>query len=51
MKDDCVIGMKKDTDRYALLIDAENISDGYIETVMEEVADKGGATIRRIYGN
>ena len=43
--------MKKDTDRYALLIDAENISDGYIETVMEEVADKGEATIRRIYGN
>ncbi len=43
--------MKKDIDRYALLIDAENISGGYIETIMEEVADKGEATIRRIYGN
>ncbi len=46
-----VIQMRKDTDRYALLIDAENISDGYIEAIMEEVADKGEATIRRIYGN
>ncbi len=43
--------MRNDTSRYALLIDAENVSSGYIETIIGEIADKGEATIRRIYGN
>lgn len=43
--------MTKDVYRYALLIDGENISSEYIKTIIEEIAFKGEATIRRIYGN
>lgn len=37
--------------RYAVLIDAENISDKYIKTIMDETANFGIATYKRIYGD
>lgn len=37
--------------RFAVLIDAENISDKYIETIMDEAANLGVATYKRIYGD
>jgi len=37
--------------RYAVLIDAENISDKYIKTIMDEAANLGIATYKRIYGD
>jgi len=43
--------MKEKADRFAILIDADNISSNYIKTIVEETAIRGEATIRRIYGN
>lgn len=37
--------------RFAVLIDAENISDRYIKTIMDEAANLGIATYKRIYGD
>ena len=37
--------------RYAILIDADNVSDKYIKTILEEVANSGIATYKRIYGD
>lgn len=37
--------------RFAVLIDAENISDKYIKTIMDEAANLGIATYKRIYGD
>lgn len=37
--------------RFAILIDAENISSKYIKLILEEVAGEGIATYRRIYGD
>ena len=41
----------EDTKRFALLIDADNISGKYIETILEEINKEGIATIRRMYGD
>lgn len=37
--------------RFAVLIDAENISEKYIKTIMDETANFGIATYKRIYGD
>lgn len=37
--------------RYAILIDADNISDRYIKIILDEVANNGIATYKRIYGD
>lgn len=41
----------KENKRFAILIDADNISDKYIKTIMDEIAKEGVATIRRMYGD
>lgn len=40
-----------DEEQYALLIDAENISPKYIQTIFDEVSNYGITTYRRIYGD
>ena len=41
-----------DTDRrFAILIDADNVSDTYIEIILDEVSNLGVATYKRIYGD
>jgi len=37
--------------RYAILIDADNISSAYIKTILDEISNKGVATYKRIYGD
>ena len=37
--------------RYAVLIDADNISDKYIKIILEETASNGILTYKRIYGD
>lgn len=37
--------------RFALLIDADNVSDKYIKVVLDELSNDGIATYRRIYGD
>ena len=37
--------------RVAILIDADNVSDKYIKIIMDEVANIGVATYKRIYGD
>lgn len=37
--------------RFAILIDADNISEKYIKVILEEVANSGVATYKRIYGD
>lgn len=44
--------MNNETDlRFAILIDADNISEKYIKVILEEVANSGIATYKRIYGD
>lgn len=37
--------------RFAVLIDADNISDKYIKFILDEVSNEGVATYKRIYGD
>ena len=37
--------------RFAVLIDADNISDKYIKIILDEIADEGQVTYKRIYGD
>ncbi len=37
--------------RYAVLIDADNVSDRYIKLILDEVSNEGVATYKRIYGD
>lgn len=37
--------------RFAILIDADNISDRYIKIILDETANNGVATYKRIYGD
>ncbi|MEF9921895.1 MAG: NYN domain-containing protein, partial [Anaerovoracaceae bacterium] len=37
--------------RYAVLIDADNISDRYIKVILDEISNYGVATYKRIYGD
>lgn len=40
-----------DEARYAVLIDAENVSPKYIQIIFDEVSNYGLTTYRRIYGD
>ena len=42
--------MKEDR-RYAVLIDADNISDKYVKIILDEISNYGVATYKRIYGD
>ena len=37
--------------RFAVLIDADNVSDKYIKLILDEISNEGVASIRRIYGD
>ena len=37
--------------RFAILIDADNVSEKYIDIILDEVANSGVATYKRIYGD
>ncbi|MBR5641691.1 MAG: NYN domain-containing protein [Firmicutes bacterium] len=37
--------------RFAVLIDADNVSDRYIKTILDEMAGEGVVTYKRIYGD
>ncbi len=37
--------------RFAILIDADNISDKYVKIILDETANSGVATYKRIYGD
>ena len=37
--------------RFAILIDADNVSEKYIRVILDEVANSGVATYKRIYGD
>ena len=37
--------------KFAVLIDADNISDKYIKIILDETANNGIATYKRIYGD
>lgn len=37
--------------RYAMLIDSDNVSAKYIDTILDELAAMGVVTVRRIYGD
>lgn len=44
--------MNSDNDkRYAVLIDADNISDRYVKVILDEISNYGIATYKRIYGD
>ena len=42
--------MNKDL-KFAILIDADNISEKYVKIILEETAKSGIATYKRIYGD
>ena len=42
--------MPKDN-RFAVLIDADNVSEKYIKYILDEVSNDGVATYKRIYGD
>lgn len=42
--------MSKDN-KFAVLIDADNVSDKYIQTILDEISNDGIATYKRIYGD
>ncbi len=37
--------------RFAVLIDADNVSDKYIQFILDELSNEGTVTIKRIYGD
>ena len=37
--------------KFAVLIDADNVSEKYIKIILDETANNGVATIKRIYGD
>lgn len=43
--------MTKEDTRLAVLIDADNVSDKYIQYILDEVSNDGTATYKRIYGD
>ncbi len=43
--------MNKEDKRYAVLIDADNVSDKYVEIILDELSNYGVATYKRIYGD
>lgn len=45
------MAFQNDDVRFAVLIDADNVSEKYIKIVLDEVANVGVATYKRIYGD
>ena len=43
--------MEQNERRFAVLIDADNVSPKYIKYILDEVSDIGVATYKRIYGD
>lgn len=43
--------MKENESRYALLIDADNVSAKYIKPILDELSKYGNVTYKRIYGD
>lgn len=43
--------MEQNEKRFAVLIDADNVSPKYIKYILDEVSDQGIATYKRIYGD
>ncbi len=43
--------MKENESKYALLIDADNVSAKYIKPIMDELSKYGNVTYKRIYGD
>ncbi|MEG0805453.1 MAG: NYN domain-containing protein [Lachnospiraceae bacterium] len=43
--------MTENNVNFAVLIDADNVSHKHIKTILDEIANFGNATYRRIYGN
>jgi hypothetical protein len=43
--------MEQNERRFAVLIDADNVSPKYIKYILDEVSDVGIATYKRIYGD
>ena len=43
--------MEQNEKRFAVLIDADNVSPKYIKYILDEVSDIGIATYKRIYGD
>ena len=43
--------MANNDSRFAVLIDADNISNRYIKLIMDEISKEGIATYKRIYGD
>lgn len=41
----------KNDNKFAVLIDADNISDKYIKIILDEISNDGVATYKRIYGD
>ena len=39
------------TSRYAILIDSENVSAKYVESIFDELSRLGSITVRKIYGD
>ena len=37
--------------RFAVLIDADNVSEKYIKGILDEISNDGVATYKRIYGD
>ena len=44
-------GIVKEDRRYAVLIDADNISDKYVKIILDELSNYGVATYKRSYGD
>lgn len=40
-----------DDKRFAVLIDADNVSSKYIKIILDEITDYGVATYKRIYAD
>lgn len=43
--------MDREDRRYAVLIDADNVSDKYVKIILDEISNYGVATYKRIYGD
>ena len=43
--------MEQKDSRFAVLIDADNVSPKYIKYILDEVSDQGVATYNRSYGD
>lgn len=47
----CTGGSRVEEKRFAVLIDAENVSNIYIKYILDEISNYGSVTYKRIYGD